>query len=368
MQPFGIQSSMTCSSALSGNAVSCTGNTGTKIITASSLFVGAAQSTQFSFQINNVMSPPTSNSNDKLTITTTTGSDNLDVCSVYVLNLQPKVMQTVTISATSLQINTIANLWFSLTVADTITNSANSFSVEFPTGSILSNPFRVSSAYGNLNAIVSGTTASFSLSTPYVVTVGNIISFNLNSYTIPTSTLPVPIKINILSSSSIVQTYAATITPTPSALTFTVSNLPKVVNINSTYTFVVTLSDTISNTGMIRITFPNTIIVSVPSDCLTITGTNTQPGGVCTVVSAQTVSFTGFASGTITKNTQLTLAVKGIINPPSAAPTQAFTLSTYYTSSSSALVSTGTMGSIIADPNNLNSLDVTVTPSSYVVK
>lgn len=117
---------------------------------------------------------------------------------------------------------------------------------------------------------------------------------------------------------------------------------------------------------MIRIKFPDQLIVSVPADCLTISGTNTQNGASCTSTS-HSVYLIGFASNTIPSGSEITLTVNGIINPPSVAQTQPFTMFTYYTSSQSTLVSSGTAGGIIADPQTLDYQDITVTPSSWVV-
>lgn len=365
-QAFGIQSSMTCSSALSASTA-CVGNSATKLITVSSLF-SVSKSTQFSFQVNSLLTPSSPANTDKLTITTTTGTYNIDTCSVSVTGLLPNIL-TATVSSTSiLQVNKVVPLTFDLIVADTVTSDLNSYSIVFPTGSILTSTVNISSSYGISTATISGTTINFTLTVSYNRAAGTTIEFTLRNYTLPSSIIPISIQVNIINNGTVVQTGSAALTPLPSALSFTVTNTPKTINTNSSYTFVVTISDSISATGMIKINFPTQLTLSAPSNCLVISGNNTQSTGATCQSNGQSLLLQGFATGTITGNSVLTLTVSGIINPGSTAPTPSFTISSYYNSSQSTLVSTGTGGSITSDPSTLNSFNVIISASDYTVE
>lgn len=221
---------MSCSSDIAGNGANCIGDSLNRLVRVNSLFISGIQTTEFSFEISNIKSPAFSNNNDKLTIRTTTGSFNLDVCSVSVTGLAPNLFNSTVSSTTNFQINKDVSLSFVLTLFDTITNNPaltnyiNSFSIEFPVGSIFSTPVRINSPYGNPIATTTGNIISFTLSTNYLLNKGNTISFQINTYRTPSSTMPVTLKVNILMNSSIVQTTTTSFLPESTLLTFTVSN------------------------------------------------------------------------------------------------------------------------------------------------
>lgn len=60
--------------------------------------------------------------------------------------------------------------------------------------------------------------------------------------------------------------------------------------------------------------------------------------------------------------------MSGIINPPSVQPSNNFNITTYYTTTDDTSVATGSMAPITATASTLNSLQVTITPSSSVVR
>ena len=83
-QSFRISSSMTCSST-------CTGDITNRMVTLSNL-PEISSSTAFSFQINSILSPSNQNTNDKINITTTDGTNNFDFWSVPISSLQPNIL------------------------------------------------------------------------------------------------------------------------------------------------------------------------------------------------------------------------------------------------------------------------------------
>jgi hypothetical protein len=112
-QSYGITSSMVCSSSIAPLMSSCTGDTSNKIITATNLFP-SDQSNGFTLQINSLWSPPLTSNNDKITLTTMSGSYNIDTCSVSVSNLLPNILAASLSSTSQLTVNTAVPITFLL--------------------------------------------------------------------------------------------------------------------------------------------------------------------------------------------------------------------------------------------------------------
>ena len=79
-----------------------------------------------------------------------------------------------------------------------------------------------------------------------------------------------------------------------------------------------------------------------------------------------TISAMNSSSSDITIQT-LEISALEIVNAPSIAPSDSFSLSTYYTSATDTLVAEGTIGGITATEGTISSVTVSVEASSYVV-
>lgn len=219
---------MTCSLA-NGDPVTCVGSQSTKTVLVSDLF-SAATDSSFSFKVNGILSPPFPTSTDKITVATKSGSYNIDTCLSSVTGLQSNTLTPMITSLTTMTINKPIELNFRVIVGETTTNTRNSYSVIFPSGSSFTSTVYITSSLGYAAVTPSGNSVSFSLlPSPYQINAGNNISFYLANFTMPPSTAPISITVNVIDSGVVVQTGSATITPVSTALSFSVDNSPKVV-------------------------------------------------------------------------------------------------------------------------------------------
>lgn len=365
-QPFGITSEQGCTTT-AGGAIVCEGSSALRRITAKTLFTGDT-STQFTVTINNILAPPSTANTDQIGITTTDGQYSIDSCSTSVTGLVPNPL-TVAIAPSVTTIGLTTPLLFTLTVADTVTN-ANTFEVIFPTGSVLTANSISSSLYaaGSTVSYVAPK-LSFTLTAVFTRESGSTLSFTFNTYTMPPSAAPVSFTVNILKAGVILQTGSTTITPTVTTLTASVTNSPTTVNMASQYTFVITLPNVLSSTGVIDITFPNAITFGTP-EIVSISGTNVAGPGTVAITSASVLRISGFGTGVIGggAGNAVTIVIGGVNNPSSTAPTTSFSFIAYYSNPTLARVSTGTFPSITATVATLNVNAVTVTASDRTVK
>jgi hypothetical protein len=120
-----------------------------------------------------------------------------------------------------------------------------------------------------------------------------------------------------------------TITPIATTLTASLTSRgTDVINRNTSYTFSVTISDSMSSTGKIRIKFPTEMnILSSGSNCATLAGSNMTNNPTCIINSVSKtidlVSINSTVSSLIGAQT-FTLTIDGIQNPSSTMPSNAF--------------------------------------------
>lgn len=148
------------------------------------------------------------------------------------------------------------------------------------------------------------------------------------------------------------------------------SILSTTVNANTTYTFRIVTIDPISSTGKIKIVIPSSItILTSSAACATLSGTGTTSTPTCSFNTSEnsiTLSALNSSSSVIGAQT-LTLSISGLKNPPSISPTTSFLISTYYKSTDTSLVATGTIAGITATSALLSNTQVSVTPSTLIV-
>lgn len=363
LQPFGIVSTIGCSSP-------CSGDVANRIVTLSQI-PSTAAGAQFTIQISNIISPPTPTNTDQLRISTTDGTYSIDSCSGSVEGLSPNPLTATITQAASQIVNKPVSLTFSITVGDGVSNTVSSYQLVFPPEIHLSSQVSLIGLYVgiNPNIQVTGNTVSFVLSSQYNLLLGAVVSFTVQTVTLPPSVAPRTIQVSILRNARPVQTGVATLTALPSALTFTVTPVIETVNTLTAYVFTITLPDPISSTGMIRIVFPLSIGLTISANCASLQGTNVQASGTCVSNASQTLWITNFGVDSKTIDAQtLILTVNGITNPGTSAPTQSIQIKTCYTSSDITDVSVGSGGSITAKPRVINPSDIQIKASDYTVK
>lgn len=154
-----------------------------------------------------------------------------------------------------------------------------------------------------------------------------------------------------------------------SALNGSVDFALKTVNKITTYDVNITTVDPLTSSGMIKIRFPNTITPTLTSGFVSLSGSsvNTNPT-VSYDNSTNTVTLTDLNSSNSSVPAQtFRLTFNSIRNAPSTAPSENFTVTTYYTSDVDDLVSEGTIGGVTALKDVINVTTVSVVPSNYVV-
>lgn len=375
--PFPVLSSMTCSNTTSNvnQMLTCTGsNNGVnKLVTASSLFsvstIGA-----FGFQIGGLTSPPTNYSTkDLITITSMQNGYAIDTCTTVISGLQPNTA-SMTIGpnppTTPIVVNKNVTLRFQINLVDTM-NSYDTFTVVFPTGYKIYSP-----TFGGLltytGASLTNTTVTVAQSTSTIksYSTGYVLNVTFSTITAPPSTqVSSPIYFYINRDGNTKMVASNTIQANANSLTFTVTPNSYLVNQNTTYVFAITTTDPILSSGRIKIDFPSSITQAwTSSSCATVTGSGMSATPTCTLqANTLILSSLNSTSSSIPGQT-MTITVNGIVNPPSVQPSANFNVTTYYTTTDDTSVATGTMGNVTATASTLNSLTVSIVPSSYTVQ
>jgi hypothetical protein len=375
--PFPISSSMICSNTIANvnNILTCIGsNNGTnKLVTASFLFTNNTSS-PFGFQISGITSPPTNYSiHDTITISSVSNGSLIDTCTTVITGLQPN---TVTMSigpnpvVTPIVVNKNVTLRFSITLIDTM-NSYDTFTIVFPTGIKIYTP-----TFGGLLTFtgpsLTGTTVTVSQSITSIKAypTGYILNITLSTITAPPSTqVTSPIYFYINRDWNTKMIGSSTIQASMNSLNFSVTPSSNLVNQNTSYVFVVNITDPILSSGRIKINFPSTISQAWTSSvCAAVTGTSISVTPTCTL-QANTLILSNLNSTSASIPSQvMTIQVNGVVNPSSIQTSDVFNITTYYSTTDDTSVATGSMGPITAMPSTLNSLSVSIIPSSYVVQ
>lgn len=162
----------------------------------------------------------------------------------------------------------------------------------------------------------------------------------------------------------------ASLTAVAGVLTGSVSATITTVWAYTSYKFVITTSNSLSNSGMIQIFFPSTVIIGTnSSSCAVLVGIGVNSNPFCTINSASNYILISSINGSSAniQSQSFTLTISGIINPPDISTTNSFTIYTYYSSSLQGLVETGSISGITATVGTISFTTVSVIPSSYTV-
>lgn len=150
----------------------------------------------------------------------------------------------------------------------------------------------------------------------------------------------------------------------------TVTLSTNTVNAISSYAFTITTSDAITSSGMIKIMFPTILTFTNQSTSRAVITNSTNVVSVpnCTFSSLDnsiTFSNLNSSSNSIPSQTMI-ITVNNIQNAPSTATTPSFTVSTYYTSSTSTLVDSGSINGVTATAATIDYTKVVISSSSLI--
>lgn len=199
---------------------------------------------------------------------------------------------------------------------------------------------------------------------------GSVYTINFYQIKAPPSTKTTSsITVKIIRNGYDKMTGSATIQAVSSTLTGTVIPTLFTVNKVTTYGINITITDGLSPTGMVKIVFPTTITLTITTGCATLVGTSVKSSPTCAYDSTTNtvlISSMNSSSSNIPAQT-LKFTILGVKNPPSVNPSGSFSVTTYYTTDTSGVVSVGTLSGITATLDIIDASKVSVVPSSVIV-
>lgn len=194
---------------------------------------------------------------------------------------------------------------------------------------------------------------------------------NVGVYTAPPSTQATSaFTITTMRNGFPTQTGTQTLSAIATTLSATVNATSSVVNVNTSYTFSITISDSLTSSGKLKIIFPSSLKILVSSSsCASISGVGLSSTPFCTFTAIDnSITLTSINSSSSNINAQtFNVTIQGIQNPPSTAPTSSFTISSFYMSTDDSLVATGIIGGITATFAQIDSSNVKIITSSDIV-
>lgn len=163
-----------------------------------------------------------------------------------------------------------------------------------------------------------------------------------------------------------------TLVASPSTLSGIAVMTATSVNMVTSYTFTITITDPLSSTGKIKIVVPTSIIIATSlTSCATLTGNGAGLGltAFCSFNSAEnSVTFSALNSTASVIGAQtITIVMNGLKNPASTAPTGVFNVFTYYKANDGSLVASGSIPGVTATIAFIASSQVAISASSYIV-
>lgn len=245
------------------------------------------------------------------------------------------------------------------------------FSVTFPSGTV----FTYANCFGTgifTTPTVSGQTVLISQNTSYLKTYGQNSNFSisLSNFQAPPSTLPTSsITIQILRNGYAKMIGGSSVTAVTGTLSGTVSLGSTTVWANTSNTFTITISNGLSSSGMIKITFPSTMTLAMTSSsCATLVGTAVVASPFCTINADNSITISSLNSSSANIPAQtLRLTILGVINPRDTQTTSSFSVVTYHSSNLQGLVDSGSIAGATSTQGTISSFTVSVVPSSYTV-
>lgn len=350
------------------SGVTCVGSLITGIVTVQPVYSSNSSqqeiiaTTQLSFSINGLFSPPTTESVDTLQISSLypiSGTNyGVDTCTPLITGLTTKSMPiTITSTSSPLFVNILSGFRVNFTITDTIAKT-DYFQLQFPLSFPINYMFKLSS-------LALGTT-SYSNTTGYLTfqrtaqamdsMIGESHYITFQVFTAPPSIRPSgTIRFVVLSARGF-EKYAGTGTITAVAKSYSsvlsVSNTT--VGVLSNYTLSFTLADPLTTTAMIILTIPSTISIT---GCPRLSPTPTiaaTPTCIFTNTTANPYTLTlkniNSSSNTITSNQALTIIFTNVINYFSAITLSGITMKIYYTDDIIDLVAGSTSNTVMLTP------------------
>lgn len=331
-------------------------------------------SSAFAIQVNNFLSPPSNQPSDGIVITSYVGTSKLDVCTVYPSGLQPNNFYNFTaFPLATMIVNRNVALRFNMILSMTISQS-DYFSITFPSNSTFSYNTIIGTSYYILPPSISGSTVTIypntSINTQNYLQ-NSLYSLTFSNFQAPPSTLTTgAVSMQVLRNGYPIMIGSSTLTATNAQANFTITVANLVVWANTSYTFSLNTSNPLSSSGMIQVTLPPTVTISITSlSCATIIGTNLASSPICTVnlgSNSILISNINASSSTIPAQNGIRLTISGLINPPDTATTSSFAITTYYTSNQQGIVDVGSANGITSVVGTISASTVSVIPSSYV--
>lgn len=263
----------------------CVGSPSTNTISISNIF-STSVSAAFQLSFNSFLSPPTGQPSDPIVITSYTNSSKVDACTTFVTGLQPNTFNSLTATpSTTMTVNKMVGLRFDMGLADTVDQN-DVFTIVFPTGT----SFTYASILGTgifLTPVITGQTVSISQDTTFLKTFSKNSNYTINFYNFkapPSTQVSSPIVLRVLRNSYPKMTGSVTVQAVASTLNASVSAAVSTVWANTTYSFVVNISDSLSSSGTIKIVFPASVTLSITSsNCATLLGLGVNSSPLCTV-------------------------------------------------------------------------------------
>lgn len=290
-------------------------------------------------------------------------------------------MPSVSISSSngsSIIVNKQYLLRFTFTLADTIAQT-DTLILNFPAGSnLVFSTSTVTSNFGvyplsatydtntlNLNLYMQNQVRTFPAGSSLILTIG--------TYTAPPSIESTPsFTLTFFQNGYKKMVGTTTLAASPNTLSGTATMTAPSVNMVTSYTFVITITDPLSSTGKIKIVMPSSIIITTSlTSCATLTGNGTGLGltAFCSFNSAEnsvTLSALNSTASAIGAQT-ITIVMNGLKNPPSTAPTGVFNVFTYYRAYDASLVASGSLPGVTATTAFIATSQIVISASSYIV-
>lgn len=270
-------------------------------------------------------------------------------------------------------VNSFVALRFTAVLAVPI-NQNDYFSITFPTGTTFSYNLIFGISFYSLPPTISGqtvliyhnstVTATFAKNSAYILTFQN--------FQAPPSTAPTQnIVFSVLRNGYPIMTGSSTLTAVSSTLTASVSVANTRVATLTSYTFSITMSNPLSSSGMIKITFPSQVTISTSaSNCATLVGAGVNSLPTCTFEAALnsiTIANLNASASNIATQT-LKVTIINITNPGDTSTSGTFSITTYYSSSApGGITDTGTAAGVTSSIGTIAINTVSVIPSSYLV-
>lgn len=246
------------------------------------------------------------------------------------------------------------------------------FVITFPTGTSINN-FATADLSGTVGFNSATSTYYNQVLTLNMQGTGTLqpgqIFITISNFVAPPSTLTTGnFQFQIMSNNYPKMVSYQTIKATTGPITGSATMAATTVNAVTSFTFSIKINNPITSAGFLKMTFPTILKIANSTTCAIVTGTFMASIPFCNynpVDNSITLTNLNTSTSNIPAQT-FTMVVSGITNPPSTTATAGFTITTYYNSSSSAQVDSGTIAGVTATPATIDYTKIEVLSSSLV--